>query len=593
MRKIAEKPVPRRGIRPGSPPGAAAVLVAAALCGCDLGYLSEDYTAAAGSGTGGATSTGGSGGAAGTTGGAAAGGATTSAGGTGGAGGAGGGGGPSALAFSRGFGDPETDENPLLSDPYTIRVVAMSGGKMLVAFHSKGTNVAVGDEAFSCDNLDLFLAVVGPDGAVLQSRHVATGGDQTLRALAAAGPDGPFYVGGRTTGALDLPELAMPAGESGSAGYVLRIEPDLSVSAVALFMGANYQSVHSLFAEPGGDVWVGGQTRQALGAWTPDDVAGEKPIDSCQAPEYVPVNGKSGGFVARMTADLSACPGDTIWSFGPAPGAVTVDDVDIAALLADVDHNLYLGGRFRGKMKVTANGPLLDDDDDGGFVARASAAGDSDWAVMFRSSGSGDAVRALAFVDGALLAAGQGGTSAQFHRFTTGGAFKDEPCLPKTPAESMDGTLALLAPDTGACSTGGRLSAAVPADPSTESVRAAAALQDGEIWITGPFEKVLLVDGEALAPPLNTGKPIESFLLRFAKGGLAASPPAVPFAQAWSGEANQVARDLAVLTDGRVAVTGSYTGSIPGGAPALPVAGNAAYDYFLLVVDPTLPPVQF
>ena len=54
-----------------------------------------------------------------------------------------------------------------------------------------------------------------------------------------------------------------------------------------------------------------------------------------------------------------------------------------------------------------------------------------------------------------------------------------------------------------------------------------------------------------------------------------------------------LSRDVAILPDGRVAIVGSYTGTIPGGAPPLPSAPTDPHDYFFLLMDPTYPPASF
>ncbi|MEZ4315311.1 MAG: hypothetical protein R3F14_45425, partial [Polyangiaceae bacterium] len=195
-----------------------------------------------------------------------------------------------------------------------------------------------------------------------------------------------------------------------------------------------------------------------------------------------------------------------------------------------------------------------------------------------------------------VVAAGQGaaGVFTGFDRFTSEGDFPGEPCVPNDlVTDSVDGVLAYLDTGTGACGPAARLSGNLPFEQPTERVRSVAAMSTGELWVTGTFEKVLLLNGDPLSPPLDGTTPIESFLLKIAKDGLEQQPADVPFVQGWSGDANQVVQHLAVLTDGRVAVTGSYTGSIPGGAPELPLSANAPQDFFLLVIDPEGTTVQF
>lgn len=573
----------------------AAAALSGALGGCDLSYLSEAWTGAGGTGA-----AGGAGGSGAPTSGTGAAGAAGGAGGTGGAVPAGGGGSGGAapstpFVFSRAFGDLDVDDNPS-GDTAMIRVAALEGGAMLVAFQADGDEVQVAGQLQVKDpstKRDIFLARIGPDGALLGYRHLSAPGDQAVRALVSAGPKGPFYIGGWMEGALELPELAPdPIGDSGTSGYVLRLDldagGDLAVTAATVFLGAGYQGVESLFLDGAGDVWVGGQTGQVLSAYSPAP-GGEAQIPTCQAPDYVTSVGERGGFVAGMDKDLASC--SQIFSFGPTADALANVHVHVYDLLVDAEQSLYLAGRFRGKMKVTAAGPELATTDQAGFVARIGASGEH-WSALHRSASSVDAMLSLALQGERLVVAGLGGSTPVFERVAPPSPQAVEPCLPSESSGSVDGVLSILDRTSGACAQGARLSAG-PLEPSDERLHAAVALPSGDVWLTGSFEKLLLVNGKMLSLPLGNGSPVESFLLRVDKEGLAMTPPVVPWGQAWSGDKNQSARHLAALSDGRIAVVGSYTGTIPGGAPAVPGDSTAPHDYYLLVLDPSVMPFAF
>lgn len=194
------------------------MIQAIGMGGCDLSYLTEG----AGASTTGTTTsftgeraaprpppgeratTSSTGGAGGTT--------TSSAGGTTSTGGTGGAPALTALVFSRGFGDPTSDDDVAPANnaapPGGIVVAPMAGGAMFVAFHAAGSNVLVAGKPYSKDrrtDKDIFLAVIDAEGTLVASRHLSMPGEQTVLSVAAAGPGGPFYLGGLAVGPLVLP----------------------------------------------------------------------------------------------------------------------------------------------------------------------------------------------------------------------------------------------------------------------------------------------------------------------------------------------------------------------------------------------------
>ena len=574
------------------------MIQAIGMGGCDLSYLTEgagaSTTGTTTSFTGGAggttSSTGGAGGTTSSTGGA--GGTTTSsAGGTTSTGGTGGAPALTALVFSRGFGDPTSDDDVAPANnaapPGGIVVAPMAGGAMFVAFHAAGSNVLVAGEPYSKDpttDKDIFLAVIDAEGTLVASRHLSMPGEQTVLSVAAAGPGGPFYLGGLAVGPLVLPDDlgGVATTNGGNDGYVLKIEADLSVSGAMLWMGTGYQRAQSLFVDATGALWMGGQSGKAIQGYAPTPGTGQTSIGSCGAADYVPKAGKSGGFVARMSADLSSCTRVFAFGLDAAPNGTTVD-VDIHGIAVDADQNLYVAGRFQGTLTVDTAPPITSPVE-AGYAVKVAASDGAHWSTAFRGSSYPNTLWSLALAADRVIVTGQGGLDPIFSRAVPGAAQKNgETCLLNA-VGALDGTIVGLAKDSGACIEAGRLGGVAG---STERAFDAAVLPSGEVWVTGVFDTKLLVNGSLPNMSMDQGANIESFALRLAQNGLAATPPDIPFAQAWAGLRDQSARHLTVLSDGRVAVVGSYTGVFPAGAPD--VQEGSPPDYFLLVLDPTLP----
>ncbi len=576
----------------------------ACVCGglwisaCDLSYLTSGLT-----GSGGTGGTAGSGGAGGTD----SSGTTATSGGTGGSGGTGASGGTGGATTSSGTGgEPDTDfrfsmsfGDPAVNDDVVaaagnIRAVGLSNGNILLAFHAAGSKISIaGGKPFSADqskavtDQDLVVALVDGTGMVLKSNHFSMPGVQLVTSLAAAGPDGPYYLGGRTSAPLVLTDLGagvMIANES-TDGFVLRLDKKLAIASAAMIGGAGTQNVQSLFVAPDGQVWVGGQAATTVQAKGPGPV-GQAAVDlGCGAKTYTPSSFKEGGgVIATLSADLKTCK--DILVFGPTMAPKKVD-VETQALAVNAAGDLFVAGRFAGTMAVGA-APAITSASDSGFVVRI-AAGGKHWAALSESNAGDDRLSGIAVGPDGVVVIGTGATGPLFGHVMASGMQTAGTCVPAMAAGSADGVLLGLDLATGDCKWGLRLSSG-QMQTTTEVPRAVAIGQNGEVWATGTFEKLLVLNGGMpKVPGLNNGTTWESFALRWDSLG----SDKVPFAQAWAGAGDQVARDLVLLPNGRVAVVGSYTGQIPGGAPALPSTATDPHDYFLVVLDPKYPTVLF
>lgn len=567
---------------------ALAVIEATLAGGCDLSYLTEGP---GGSGTTGTPSSGGGGMATtSTTGGAggAGGMATTTSGtGTGTSTGTGTGPEPTALVASAGFGDSTTDEvKPLYPYLPAIRVVPFGAeGGTLVAFHAVGTDIRLpGFPSAATDSTepDLFLALFDEKATLVKVRHLAMPGRQQLGALVAAGPDGPFYVGGLAAGAMTLPEIdgGAPFGPGGDNGFVLRVDQDLAVTAAALMSGADQQFVEAMFLDATGDLWLGGRNGGTVGV---TDVAGVALGAACPPVTYSHPNNRKGAFVARLDGALTAC--EQLFTFGQESSTNVSTDASIAAIQVDDAMNLHLAGQFGGKMAV-GPAPAIQNSGDAGFVVKIAADGVSHWSAATSSGGGQDRLRGLALTADSVLVVGPAGYTESFHWVSPGGTQQSNPDCVKSISDSDDGMVVALDPLTGACQWGHRLHGPVS---GTEDMYGVALDPDGHPWIAGHFAEALFMNGAAPYQGLGTGVPDEAVVLRF--DDVAAGT--VSFAQAWSGNGNQVIRSMAFLPGGRMAVVGMYTGSIPGGAEPLPAPEGTAHDYFLVILDPALPPHVF
>jgi hypothetical protein len=572
---------------------AASIASLAALGGCDLSYLTADLTSgSAGSTTGSGTGAAGSG-AGGTAGSGAGGtGGTTTSTGASSSSSSTGGAEPTALQGSVAFGDPAQNDDILLAGG-NIRVQGLSDGSALVAFHAYGSNIKVpggmtfaADASKSATDPDLFIARVAANGKLVKAVQFSMPGAQTFLALVSAGINGPHYLAGRTFSPIVLPKLGagVNINPSSADSFVLMLDGNLAPTAVATFAGAGNQNLESLVLDPQGDVWVGGQLATALDVRGVGPAGGPDASLGCMPATYTPLKNEYAGFVAHLKGDLSSCK--SAFVFGPTAQPKVVN-TEVLGVAVDDAGSLFVAGRFGGTMSVGA-APVMNTAYNAGFVAKIAADG-KHWSAVLDSNAGDNRVWAMALAPDSVVAGGVTSTGPLFASTVAGGMPLSGPCVPTDKAGSEDAMLVGLDLATGGCKWGVRLSSGQNAPVTEEKIRAVAVEGNGRVWATGTFDKILAVTGTGQPAGLDNGARWESFALRFDAGGSVKTP----WAQAWSGPGDQVARDVSLLPNGRVAIVGSYTGTIPGGAPTLPSAADDPHDYFLLFLDPKYPPELF
>ncbi|MEJ7727617.1 MAG: hypothetical protein WKG00_00200 [Polyangiaceae bacterium] len=503
--------------------------------GCSLDDLTDgDDTGGAGTSSSAAVSSGG----AGNQGGSGA----SSSGGQGGASAGGAGGSqPSNELWARGFGS--------LNDTQKGTAVAVDpscpgGGCVVFAGYLTGSANFGGEELSSAGSADGFVVSLDATGKHRWSAVFGDGSDQRVAGVA-IGPDGGPVIAGRVRGAMTLPgdTLTLTAPEVYD-GFVAKLDPASGSAVWAAQFGEasdtgsdDNQYAETVAVDADGNVIVAGLFGGTM-------VIGSDTLTSSDDQDV---------FVAKL--DPLGAP---IWALAVEGTASS----NVATVAVGAAGEVYLGGVFTGSLGAGCTPAVTAQGTDPFVIALAPADGACLWARTWKNGSSTQFVRALAAVEGDVVAAMDINGDVDLGSGLLQGS-------------GYDVGLTRLSGDDGTPLWGWRTDDALNQNAADVAVDAS----NGDIVLTGYYAAGLELEG---LPALFTTNGPDIFLARFTAAGAAL------WAEGFGEESgDDRAFSVAVDAAGAELLTGAFTQTIDFGTTE--VMSYGVDDIFIAKFGPGAP----
>ncbi|MCK6588038.1 MAG: hypothetical protein L6Q76_10680 [Polyangiaceae bacterium] len=208
---------------------------------------------------------------------------------------------------------------------------------------------------------DSFIAKLTPDGSVLWSRTIASGGDQRVNAVAIDPKDGSIVVVGVFQNSLDTDECEPIQGAGGSDLFVVKLQPDTGASVFCKAFGdSSEQSAYSVAVDASQAIVVTGLFTGTVdfGSPTAPLTVVDDPIIGGDASEI---------FVVKLDMDGNALAAR---SLGDAPFIEALTQLGVAT---DSMNDILITGAFEGVFAIPGV-PLYNEGPPDLFLAKLSGA---------------------------------------------------------------------------------------------------------------------------------------------------------------------------------------------------------------------------